>query len=73
MLGLLIGVNEILFLGALGLVIFGTSMLPSIGQRLGETIHDFKDSADGLLDDDGLPSNSEQDTLDSTDGTQEDE
>lgn len=48
-----LGVPELLILLLIVLLFFGAKRLPEIGKSLGEGIREFKDSIDGLEDDDG--------------------
>lgn len=48
-----LGVPELLILLLIVLLFFGAKRLPEIGKSLGEGIREFKDSIDGLEDEDG--------------------
>lgn len=48
-----LGVPELLILLLIVLLFFGAKRLPEIGKSLGEGIREFKDSIDGMEDDEG--------------------
>jgi len=47
-----LGVPELLILLLIVLLFFGAKRLPEVGKSLGEGIREFKDSIDGMEDDD---------------------
>jgi sec-independent protein translocase protein TatA len=47
-----LGVPELLILLLIVLLFFGAKRLPEIGKSLGEGIREFKDSIDGMEEDD---------------------
>ncbi|MGM8211221.1 twin-arginine translocase TatA/TatE family subunit [Virgibacillus sp. W0430] len=57
-----IGVPGLILIVVLALIIFGPRKLPEIGKAAGETLREFKNSANDLMSDQ-IPSNdTEQDT-----------
>ena len=48
-----LGVPELLILLLIVLLFFGAKRLPEVGKSLGEGIREFKDSIDGMEDDEG--------------------
>lgn len=40
-----------IFLGIVALIIFGPKKLPEFGRSMGETLKEFKDATNGILDD----------------------
>lgn len=50
-----LGVPELLILLLIVLLFFGAKRLPEIGKSLGEGIREFKDSIDGLEDEESGP------------------
>ena len=46
-----IGVPGLILILVLALIIFGPKKLPEIGRAVGQTLHEFKNSAKNLVDD----------------------
>jgi len=46
-----IGVPSLILIFVLALIIFGPNKLPEIGKAFGKTIHEFKESTKGIMDD----------------------
>ncbi|HEY4599793.1 MAG TPA: twin-arginine translocase TatA/TatE family subunit [Cerasibacillus sp.] len=47
-----IGVPGLILILALALIIFGPNKLPELGKAVGQTLRVFKQSANGVMDDD---------------------
>ncbi|TMN23188.1 twin-arginine translocase TatA/TatE family subunit [Lentibacillus cibarius] len=47
-----IGVPSLILILVVALIIFGPNKLPELGQAVGKTLRIFKQSANGVLDDD---------------------
>ncbi|GAB4073698.1 hypothetical protein GCM10028778_12010 [Barrientosiimonas marina] len=56
-----IGIPGLVLIVVLALIIFGPKKLPQIGKAAGETLHEFKSSANDLVNDD-TDSSTKQDT-----------
>lgn len=63
--GLLIGVEELLGIGVVLLVVFGSSLLPNIGQRLGQSIRGIKQSAEDVFDEAEVSPDQDQKSINS--------
>lgn len=46
-----IGMPSLILIIVIALIIFGPSKLPELGQALGKTIREFKQSTKGVIDD----------------------
>ena len=55
-----IGVPGLILILALALIIFGPNKLPELGKAVGQTLRVFKQSANGVLDDDDETSDAEK-------------
>ncbi|MBU5466911.1 twin-arginine translocase TatA/TatE family subunit [Virgibacillus sp. MSJ-26] len=47
-----IGVPSLILILVLGLLIFGPNKLPELGQAVGKTLREFKQSTKGIMEDD---------------------
>lgn len=55
-----IGIPSLILILVLALIIFGPSKLPEIGKAAGQTIHEFKNSTNDLMNDDGSEESKEE-------------
>lgn len=48
----MVGPGSAVLIGAVALIIFGPKKLPELGKAVGSTLREFKQSTQGLVDDD---------------------
>ncbi|WP_010649738.1 twin-arginine translocase TatA/TatE family subunit [Oceanobacillus massiliensis] len=56
-----IGIPGLILIVILALIIFGPKKLPEIGKAAGQTLREFKTSANSLMDDDSSEEDKEKD------------
>ncbi|APC46708.1 twin-arginine translocase TatA/TatE family subunit [Virgibacillus halodenitrificans] len=67
-----IGVPGLILIIVLALIIFGPKKLPEIGKAAGQTLREFKNSANDLMSDDETNSKEKKDVKDDTSNSKDD-